>query len=171
MNLVIACKLLLFEKILETMYKNCEAYFLSSREWRIMFLLPLILGLRHLWLIEPIRWLIYSFAQSAMVVEYTDCTTAEGLDPMNKFPWYNSKQSDGEARVMLEHWGIRRTHLLPSLLGLLMPGVVVTDRVQTIGQIELNCVIMLNWIVWNIFNILMCTYAKMNCLKWNCFDV
>ena len=41
--------------------------------------------------------LIYSFllAQSAEAVEYTDCIPAEG---------YDTKQSDGEASVMLELW-------------------------------------------------------------------
>ena len=28
-------------------------------------------------------------------------------------------------------------------------GVIATDRVLSMGQIELNCVLMLNWIVWN----------------------
>ena len=33
---------------------------------------------------------------------------------------------------------------LPSLLGPLRPGVVAPDRVLSMGQIELNCVLMLN---------------------------
>ena len=36
------------------------------------------------------------------------------------------------------------TPLLPSLLDLLWPGVVVPDRDLFMGQIELNCVLMLN---------------------------
>ena len=42
--------------------------------------------------------------------------------------------------------------LLP---GPLWPWVVAPDRVLSVGQIELNCVHMLNWIVWsrNVFNI------------------
>ena len=60
--------------------------------------------------------------------------------------------------------------------------VVLPDRVQSIGQIEWNCVLMLNWIVWNrivlhLNYILLkwmvwkrtvnkyCTYTKLNCLK------
>ena len=31
--------------------------------------------------------------------------------------------------------------------GALWPGVVAADRVLSMGQIELNCVLMLNWIV------------------------
>ena len=70
---------------------------------------------------------------------------------------------------MLELWGIRSTPSLPLLPGPLRPGVVVPDRVLSMGQIELKCVLMLNWITWNrtfwIFKL--CTYAKLNCLKWN----
>ena len=45
---------------------------------------------------------------------------------------------------MPELWGMRSTPLLPSLPGPLSPGVIVPDRVQSIVQIELNCVLMLN---------------------------
>ena len=38
---------------------------------------------------------------------------------------------------------------LPSLPGSLWPGVVASDRILSIGQIELICVITLNWFVWN----------------------
>ena len=38
---------------------------------------------------------------------------------------------------------------LPLLPGPLWPGVVALDRVLSMGQIELNYVIMLSWIVWN----------------------
>ena len=48
---------------------------------------------------------------------------------------------------MLELWGMQSTPSLPSLAGSLWPGVVALDRVLSLGQIELNCVIMLNWIV------------------------
>ena len=52
--------------------------------------------------------------------------------------------------VMLELWGMRRTPSLPSFLGPLWPGgVVAPGWVLSIYQIELNCVLMLNWIVWN----------------------
>ena len=72
---------------------------------------------------------------------------------------------------------MRSTPSLPSLQGPLCPRVVAPDRALFIGQIELNCVLMLNWIVWNrtvlrnwiawnrnVFDKL-CTYAKLNCLK------
>ena len=73
--------------------------------------------------------------------------------------WYESKQS-----VMLEISGMERTPLLPSLPGLLWPGVVAPDRLISMGPIELNCVFILNWIVWNraVLTFKLCTYAKLN---------
>ena len=44
---------------------------------------------------------------------------------------------------------MRSISLLPSLSGPQWPGVVAHDRVLPMGQIELSCVLMLNWIVWN----------------------
>ena len=49
-----------------------------------------------------------------------------------------NKQSDSDVPKMLELWG------MPSIPGLLWPGVVPPDRVLSMGQIELNCVAMLN---------------------------
>ena len=57
--------------------------------------------------------------------------------PLNECPGYEIKQSDGEASVMLELWGMWSTPLLLSLLGSLWPGVVAPDRVLFMGQIEL----------------------------------
>ena len=65
-------------------------------------------------------------AQSAGTVEYTDSTSAEGY-PTNKFPGYDTKQSDGEVPVMLELWRIRSTSSLPLLPGPLWPGMVAPD--------------------------------------------
>ena len=48
-----------------------------------------------------------------------------------------TKQSDGEAPVMLELWGMQSTSSLSSLLVSLWPEVVVPDRVLSMGQIEL----------------------------------
>ena len=48
---------------------------------------------------------------------------------------------------MLGLWGMWSTSSLPLLLGSLWPGVVAPDRVLSMDQIELNCVLMLNWIV------------------------
>ncbi len=65
---------------------------------------------------------------------------------------------------------MRRTPSLPSLSGPLWSGVVAPDRVLSMGQIELNFVLMRNWIVWNwtVLTFKLRIYAKLNCLKCNC---
>ena len=45
---------------------------------------------------------------------------------------------------MLELWGMPSTPLLPLFPGSLWPGVPETDRVLSMGQIELNNVLTLN---------------------------
>ena len=60
-------------------------------------------------------------AQLAGAVEYTDCISAEGCNFPNEFLGYDIKQSDGEAPVMLELWGMWSTPLLLCLLGPLLP--------------------------------------------------
>ena len=45
---------------------------------------------------------------------------------------------------MLELWEMRSTPSLPSLPSPLWYGVVAPDRVLSVGQIELNSVLMLN---------------------------
>ena len=82
-------------------------------------------------------------AQSAVAVEY-DCFSAEGLDSQNKCPGYDTKQSDGEVPVMLELWGMWSTSSLSLLPGLLCLRVVAPDRVLSVNQIEVNCVLLLN---------------------------
>ena len=89
----------------------------------------------------------------------------------NQRPVYDTQKSDGEVTVTLKLWGMQSTPLLPSLPGLLWPGVVEPDRVLSMGQIELNCVLMQNWTAWNrnVLTFKLRTYAKLNCFKWNCF--
>ena len=72
-----------------------------------------------------------------------------GVPPPNECPVYDTKQSDDKAPVMLELWRMQNTPLLPSLPGPLWLKVVSPDRVLSMGQIEINCVLMINWIVWN----------------------
>ena len=55
------------------------------------------------------------------------------LNAPNECPGYDTKQSDGEAPVMLALKGIWSTPLLPSLLGPLWPRVVAPDRVLSMG--------------------------------------
>ena len=45
---------------------------------------------------------------------------------------------------MLELWGMRSTPLLPLLPGPLLPEMFAPNRILFMGQVELNCVLMLN---------------------------
>ena len=74
---------------------------------------------------------------------------------------YDTKQSDGVVPVML-----RSTPSLPSLSGSLWPGVVAPDRVLSIGQLELKR----GFLSLQFLALKLRIYAKLNCLKWNCFD-
>ena len=85
--------------------------------------------------------------QSAGAAEYTDCTCIWHY--ALTAPAYDTKQSDGEAPVILELWGMWNTPSLPLLPGVLWPGVVALDSVLSMGQIEINSVLMINWIVGN----------------------
>ena len=62
----------------------------------------------------------------------------------NEWAGYDIKQSDGKVPVMPELWGMQSIPSLPSLPGLLWPGVVVPNEILSIGQMELNCALMLN---------------------------
>ena len=61
----------------------------------------------------------------------------------NECPEIDSKQSDVEVPVMLEIWVIQSTPSLSALPGSLCPSVGAPDRVLSMGQIELNCELML----------------------------
>ena len=111
-------------------------------------------------------------AQSPGAVEYTDCFSAEEVNPHpNECPGYDNKQSDGEYAVMLELWGIWSTPSLPLLPGPFWPGVVALDRVLSTRRIELNSVFMLNLIGRNrtVLTSKLRIYAKPNCFKWEWF--
>ena len=101
----------------------------------------------------------------------------------NECPRYNTKNSDSGVPTMLELWGMRSAPSLPLLSGPLWPGKVAPNKLNIT-----NSIFMLNWIVWiwtvwlkwiawnrNIFDnqivltFKLCAYAKLNCLKWNCF--
>ena len=45
---------------------------------------------------------------------------------------------------MLKLWGMQSTTSLSSLLGPLLPSIVAPDRVLCMGQIKLNCILLLN---------------------------
>ena len=59
-----------------------------------------------------------------------------GVRLPNKCSGYDTKQSDGEAPVILDHLEMQSTPSLPSMVAL--------DKVLSMGQIELNCLLMLN---------------------------
>ena len=95
----------------------------------------------------------YSFtnpiAQLAGAVEYT-VHLYRGVrpPPSNECPDNDTKQSDGEAPVILGFWGMQSTPSLPWLPGPLWPGVVVPDKgpIYGLNRAKLH------------------TYAKLNCL-------
>ena len=104
-------------------------------------------------------------AHSAGAVEYTDCISA---DSANECSVYDAKQSDGEAPVTLELWGMKSTPSFPSLPGPLWPGMVAPDRVLSEGQLELNSVLMLNWIVCyrTVLHVTVSKQKTMHLLNW-----
>ena len=83
---------------------------------------------------------IISLAQSAEAVETPAASLQRGKTVPTSVLDNDTKRSDGEV------WGMRSTPLLPSLPDPLWPGVVAPDRVLSMDQIELNWVLMLNWI-------------------------
>ena len=94
-------------------------------------------------------------AQLTGAAEYTDCIFADREDSPTECPGYDTKQSEGEALCMvLLYCHCSQVHSN-------------SDWVLSIGQIELNCVLILNSVVWNrtILTFNLCTYAKLNCLK------
>ena len=72
-----------------------------------------------------------------------------GKTPPNECPGYDTKQSNSDVPVMLKLWGMRSTPSLPLLTGLLCFERVAPDRVWSKSQVELICVLIVNWIVWN----------------------
>ena len=86
-----------------------------------------------------------SLAQSTGAVEYTECISPERWDFPNERPGYDTKQFDGKAEVMLEHWGYAE-YSLPSLPGPLWLGVVTLYRVLSLRQIGLQWIFKRNWI-------------------------
>ena len=97
-----------------------------------------------------------------------------GVRLPNKYPGYDTKQSDSEAPVMLELWGMQSTPSLLLLPGPLWPRVVAPDKVLS-NQIELNCVITLDWIVWNQMFLHLTVYTQktvliLNWIVWNFYQ-
>ena len=70
-------------------------------------------------------------------IGHTDCNFTHSKDFPSECPAYDTKQSDGEAPVMLELWRMPSTPLLPLLPSLFWPRVEAPDRVLFMGQTEL----------------------------------
>ena len=133
--------------------------FLKSSVWRYLVLNagPLVNTLTH-----ETNELTFLF-----ILGNTDFISAEEKDPTNNS---DIKQYDGETAVILKLCGMQSNPSLPSFLWRV---VVAPDRALSMGQIELNWVLMLNWIVWNrtVWILKLRTNSKLNCLKWNCLFV
>ena len=72
-------------------------------------------------------------------------TTVQSLNQRLYFrKYHDTKQSNGKVPVMLELWGMQSTPSMPLFPGPFRPGVASPDRVLSMDQIELNCVLMLN---------------------------
>ena len=87
--------------------------------------------------------------------------------PHNECPRYDTKQSDGDYPVMLELWGMQSIPSLQLLPGPFWPRLGASDWILSMDQIELKCILMLNWVTWNrtVLIFKLCTFAKLNCLK------
>ena len=108
-------------------------------------------------------------AQSAGAVEYTNCTSAEGVKPSsNECPGNDTKQSDGKVPVMLGVWEYTKcVPLLPSFLDPLWPRVVAAHKGPIYGSNRTK-----PWfrdLYFFVFKLRI--YAKLNCLEYNCFDI
>ena len=116
------------------------------------------IGCRNCNFYTSILYFLINRVQLYGAAEYTDCTLCRRVRPSNECPGYDTKQSDGEALVILELCGNRSILSLPSLPGPLGLGVEAPYMVLSMGQIELfdistECKQM--------------TYPKLDCLKYN----
>ena len=73
----------------------------------------------------------------------------------NKCPGYDIKQSDGEAPVMLELWGMQSTPSLALLPAPFLPRVVASDKGPNYGLNRTK----------------LSTNTRLNYLKYNCSDI
>ena len=84
-----------------------------------------------LWVLTKI-WVTASLLRSLGWPSQLGCCRRVRLP--QRVSWiYDTKQSDGEASVMLELWEMQSAPSLPSLPGPLWPGVVAPDRVLCMG--------------------------------------
>ena len=73
-------------------------YYLCVYEWVNIFVFTVIIIKQSIFNFSFHNYLfIWEPAQSAGAAKYTDCISAEGLDPTNKCPGYDTKPTDGKA--------------------------------------------------------------------------
>ena len=91
-----------------------------------------------------------------------------GVNPTRQWVfWYDTKQSYGEVPIILELWGMQSIPSLPLLPGPLWPRVVAPFRILSMGQIDLNCVLMLSEIAWNRTVLTFKLVLMLNWIEWN----
>ena len=56
-----------------------------------------------------VKLYLWRLFKSVWAAELTDCFSAEALTLSNEYPGYDDKQSDHEAPLMLELWGMQST--------------------------------------------------------------
>ena len=87
-------------------------------------------GIRYLILTCPVGW-------KSRIHQLLLC---RGMTPPNECPGYDTKQSDGEAPVMLELCGMQSASLLPSFPGSLSMGPIYRSiRTKLFTYAKLNC--------------------------------
>ena len=93
------------------------------------------------------------------------CSGVGFLQRVSLCPGHDTKQFHGETSVLLKLYGMQGISLLPSIPDSLWHEEVAPDRILSMGQIELNCVSMLYWVVWNrtVLTFKLHTYAKLDC--------
>ena len=69
--------------------------------------------------------------------------------PHNECPGYDTKQSDGEVPVKLGLWGMWSTHFIDTAPRSTLARNGFTWYSPIYGLNRTNCILMLNWIVWN----------------------
>ena len=92
-------------------------------------------------------YLIYSFA--GIYIYAPTASLQRGGSPPATVLDVTPSNLMGEVPVVLELGEMRNAPSLLPLQGPLWLGVVAPDGVLLVGQVELNCVLILNWTVWN----------------------
>ena len=81
------------------------------------------------------------------------CKGVRPAPTADEYPGYDTKQSDGEIPVILELWEMQSYSSLPSFPRPFWSEMLASYRILSIGSNRTK----------------LCTYAKLNCSKQNCF--